>query len=214
MNNIRVHFWVWERILGAGNLLSQVHTYIWGTGIYLIFSLVSLKMEGNPIIIAFTHIGTKYGEIRSISRYSVRMRENTGQNNTKYGHFSGSHKWLVKLVVKFFKKWNLPDRLHRIRHVRVCNFFQKILWLPEAATGGSVKKVFCKVCNVTKMTLQQSCFSCEISEIFKSTFVYRAPPIAASVNLLYLFYLKFNSHVMYKSHSNEKMQDLTNENKI
>ena len=30
------------------------------------------------------------GEIRSISLYSVRMRENADQNNSKYGHFSRS----------------------------------------------------------------------------------------------------------------------------
>ena len=33
---------------------------------------------------------TEYGEIRSISPYSVRMRENTDQKNSEYGHFSRS----------------------------------------------------------------------------------------------------------------------------
>ena len=32
----------------------------------------------------------KYGEIRFISPYSVQMRENTDQNNSKYGHVSRS----------------------------------------------------------------------------------------------------------------------------
>ena len=214
MNNIGVHFWVLKRILGAGNLLSQVRTYIWRTGIYLIFSFASLEMEVNPIIVAFSHIRTKYGEIRSISPYSVRMWENTDQNNTKYGHFSGSYNWLVKLVAKFSKKWNLPHRLHRIRHVRVRNFFQKNIMTSRSSHRKFCKKGCSKACNVIKKTLQQRCFSCEISEIFKSTFVYRAPPMTATVNLLYIFYLKFNSHAMYKSHSNEKMQNLTNENKI
>ena len=36
----------------------------------------------------FSHICTEYGEILHISPYSVRMRENTNQNNSKYGHFS------------------------------------------------------------------------------------------------------------------------------
>ena len=36
---------------------------------------------------ASSHIWTEYGEIRSISSYSVRMRENVDQNNSKYGHF-------------------------------------------------------------------------------------------------------------------------------
>ena len=35
----------------------------------------------------FFCIRTEYGEILFISPYSVRMRENTGQNNSKYGHF-------------------------------------------------------------------------------------------------------------------------------
>ena len=38
----------------------------------------------------FSRIRTKYGEIRSIFPYSVRMRENTDQNNSKYGFFSRS----------------------------------------------------------------------------------------------------------------------------
>ena len=37
----------------------------------------------------FPLIRTKYGEIRNISPYSVRMRiENTEQKNSKYRHFS------------------------------------------------------------------------------------------------------------------------------
>ena len=38
----------------------------------------------------FSSIRSKYGEIRSISPYSVRMRENTDQKNSEYGHFSRS----------------------------------------------------------------------------------------------------------------------------
>ena len=30
---------------------------------------------------------TKYGEIRNISPYLVRMRENTDEKNSKYGYF-------------------------------------------------------------------------------------------------------------------------------
>ena len=36
---------------------------------------------------AFSHIRTEYGEIRSISPYSVIMRENADQHNSEYGHF-------------------------------------------------------------------------------------------------------------------------------
>ena len=38
----------------------------------------------------FSRIWSEYGEILRISPHSVRMRENTDQNNSKYGHFSRS----------------------------------------------------------------------------------------------------------------------------
>ena len=34
---------------------------------------------------AFSRIWIQYGQIRSISPYSVQMRENTDQNSSKYG---------------------------------------------------------------------------------------------------------------------------------
>ena len=37
---------------------------------------------------AFSRIRTEYVDIRSISPYSVRMRENTDQKNSEEGHFS------------------------------------------------------------------------------------------------------------------------------
>ena len=45
----------------------------------------------------FSRIWTEHGEIRSISPYSVRMRENNNQKNSEYGHFSRS--------VKDLKTW-------------------------------------------------------------------------------------------------------------
>ena len=36
---------------------------------------------------AFSRIRTEYGEIRNISPYLVRMRENAEQNNFEWGHF-------------------------------------------------------------------------------------------------------------------------------
>ena len=39
---------------------------------------------------AFSRIRTEYEEIRSKSPYSVRMRENTNQKNSVFGHFSCS----------------------------------------------------------------------------------------------------------------------------
>ena len=41
----------------------------------------------------FFRIWTDYGEIRSISPYSVRMQEDADHNNSEYGHFlrNGNH---------------------------------------------------------------------------------------------------------------------------
>ena len=36
---------------------------------------------------AFSRIRTEYGEILRIFPHSVRIPENTGQNNSEYGHF-------------------------------------------------------------------------------------------------------------------------------
>ena len=42
----------------------------------------------------FSHLD-KYGDILRISRYSVRIRENTDQRNSEYAHFSRSETHLV-----------------------------------------------------------------------------------------------------------------------
>ena len=47
----------------------------------------------------FSRIQSEYGEKRSISPYSVRMQENTVQNNSEYGHFSRSVKENVSYIV-------------------------------------------------------------------------------------------------------------------
>ena len=60
---------------------------------------------------AFFRIQTEYGEIRSISPYSVRMRENGDQNDSEYGHFSRNVNceqfFLVKeaLLLSYIKLW-------------------------------------------------------------------------------------------------------------
>ena len=42
----------------------------------------------------FSRIRTEYGEKRSISPFSVQMRENTDQKTPEYGHFS--HIWHIR----------------------------------------------------------------------------------------------------------------------
>ena len=54
----------------------------------------------------FSRIRTEYREILRISLYSVRMRKNTDQNNSKYGHLLRSvrfHSYLVRIMTCFFK---------------------------------------------------------------------------------------------------------------
>ena len=49
---------------------------------------VRIRSYSDPHFTAFRlNTETEYGEKRSISPYSVRMRENTDQNNSEYGHF-------------------------------------------------------------------------------------------------------------------------------
>ena len=55
----------------------------------------------------FFRIRTEYGEIWSICPYSVRMRENTDQNNSEYEHFLHSARFTAKRVsiMKFISKF-------------------------------------------------------------------------------------------------------------
>ena len=67
----------------------------------------------------FSQIRTKYREIRSISPYSVRVRRNTDQKNSEYGHFTNSdlYRYFQDLVLMIFywfwmlrtQSWNLGD---------------------------------------------------------------------------------------------------------
>ena len=76
----------------------------------------------------FSRIQTDYGKVLCISPYSVRMRENTDQNKSKYGHFKRSvdSSKLVHLnaknktsfihftpVASYMQKWALCNK-HRL----------------------------------------------------------------------------------------------------
>ena len=55
----------------------------------------------------FSRIRTEYGELRSISPYSVPMQENTDQNNSEYGYFLCSvwYKWKFTIIINNSKIW-------------------------------------------------------------------------------------------------------------
>ena len=48
----------------------------------------------------YSLIRTEYGELLHISPHSVRMRENTDQNNSEYGHFSRRDSYELKQLCK------------------------------------------------------------------------------------------------------------------
>ena len=58
----------------------------------------------------FSRIRTEYGEIRSITPYSIRIRENTYQNNSEYGYFLRSESPIVcsfwRIVFPFLTVYN------------------------------------------------------------------------------------------------------------
>ena len=54
---------------------------------HLRFSLCEKGPYSEFFWFIFSRIWTSYREIRSISPYSVRMRENTNQKKSEYGHF-------------------------------------------------------------------------------------------------------------------------------
>ena len=57
---------------------------------FLYFSLLEKCPYLEIFLSVFSRIRTENREIRNISAYSVRMRRNTDQKNSEYGHFSGS----------------------------------------------------------------------------------------------------------------------------
>ena len=72
---------------------------------------------------AFSRIWTEYGEIRSISPYSVRMRENRDQNHTEYGHFSCSgsfRSFLDKIIFSLCLR-----QIFAIHHAEILNLLKK-----------------------------------------------------------------------------------------
>ena len=69
------------RILGSGLKLKE-----WGRK-NDISSLREKCPYSELFMSLFSRIRTEYGEIRSISPYSVQMRENTDQNNSEHRHF-------------------------------------------------------------------------------------------------------------------------------
>ena len=71
----------------------------------------------------FSRIQTKYGEILRIFPYSVRMRGNKDQKNSKYGHFSRIDIYCMKIRFTWWKPLNRIDRHVQLKSII---FFQTI----------------------------------------------------------------------------------------
>ena len=106
---------------------------------------------------AFSCIRTEYGQMRSISPYSVRMRENVDQNNSEYGHFLRS----VRLVFSFsflfvngVVKIPLYSWYIKLRH-RNYNLWWKNQWLVNRISllYKNHSKMYFEVQSLKKFTL-------------------------------------------------------------
>ena len=72
--------------------------YLW----VLFIQLLCKKCPYSELLCSvFSCIQTEYREIQSISPYSVQMRENADQNNSKYGHFL--HSEFYSVLFGFFR---------------------------------------------------------------------------------------------------------------
>ena len=83
------NYWEFKQVsnVSFGNYILLCYCYLY---IFILKKTTSLRKKcpySELFWSAFSHIRTEYGEIRSISPYSVRMRENAGQNNSEYRHF-------------------------------------------------------------------------------------------------------------------------------
>ena len=65
---------------------------------------------------AFSCIRAEYGEIRSISPYSVQMRENADQYNSEYGHF------LRSISPYSVQMWGNAEHADKFYAVWYCGF--------------------------------------------------------------------------------------------
>ena len=56
---------------------------------------------------SFSRIWTEYGEILSVSPYSVQRQQNADQNNSEYRHFSHNGGYECEFPIKTIPNWIL-----------------------------------------------------------------------------------------------------------
>ena len=91
----------------------------------------------------FSRIWAEHGEIRSISPYSVRMRENVEQNNSEYGHFLGSESQTSWSCWRSsFTRYNLNDSVMNKKQEDQIKFYPENILLKKE-NGFAVVSYIC-----------------------------------------------------------------------
>ena len=114
----KVSWWWWSVDGGgqAGALLTNLWKALDCTDHELFIARLRKKCPYSKLFwSAFSRIQTEYGEIRSVSPYSARMREITDQDISEYGHFSHSvmHKALTNVFCISFIRWRSKSKERR-----------------------------------------------------------------------------------------------------
>ena len=92
---------------------------------------------------AFSRIWTEYGDLRSNSPYSVRIRENTDQRKLRIWTLFTQWTWLVKLTLTVHQSSLLDCQLfnwpwHCVKSVQIRSFFWSV-FSPNAGKYGPEK---------------------------------------------------------------------------
>ena len=121
--------------------------------------------------VVLVRIWTKNGEIRSISPYSVQMRENTDQNNSEYGHFllSVSKSLIYKNPNHIVLSWIIGNHFGMWLGMELCcpshaqSVSPKFLFFQITATCNLINGFL--VCGNT-LPANISCFQRRLEDIF------------------------------------------------
>ena len=96
-----------------------------GTAVVIIYTTWKLSVFG----VFLVHISSYLDWIRSIFPYSDRMRENTAQKNSKYGHFSGNDNALVQILITEFVLTYTKLVIHQIEATQsICKSIDWLLY--------------------------------------------------------------------------------------
>ena len=89
--------------------------------ILLLVTAWNVSVSGVILVRIFPHLDSKRG--KSISPYLVRMRENTDQNNSEYGHVPRSeyHRSVFRTLTNIYE-WAFLQKLHCVKSVSIRSY--------------------------------------------------------------------------------------------